>query len=399
MLSYNHTRARLCALSILCGITIQNSIHCEGPVKLQVPQKTAFFNRLSTRVGTRLSYLAKLPFQSKRNAIITGLIATPTILGLAAWTAWRIHPLFYKKTLSEKHAGLVKKVVKVLGYNPDFKSYDFNDNQAGYLRTKLGQSPNATVILTSHGWGGENLADGVRRNGEFISLGGNFRDATQDFPLNLRFANLGQAPDASVLLYQLVKCQKLGVKKIVGFGHSRGGGAYITLLYMLTFPEKYKSYFKTMGLTQGDGRLNLNEINNLKNLISRVILLHPLVNLRSVLKNGLGRIGVGVEAVLPLIGNYNLFEKTQLDMLKEMYSNPEFAKTLPTLQIFLSDHDEVVGTTHNQELKDFAKTTKRHKGGKGKICVAIDNDSILAEDASRHNNFTDAQTYLGNLSV
>ena len=260
----------------------------------------------------------------------------------------------------------------MLGYDPQFRAYKSGRPlYKGQLATKIKNG--ATGILGAHGFGDRNLADRIWLRGNFVSMGANFRDARDYLPLGLRFTNLGQAPDASVLLYELVKCHQLGLKKLVGFGHSRGGAAFITLLHMLTFPERYKKYFRAMGLENTDGSLNSKKITQLKQMIDQIILAHPLVSVPSTLRHQLGKLGSGAKLLLTLFGDYNLFEKTQLAMLEELYTSKNQSALTP-LAISLSPHDEVIGTVHNRDLQMIADKSQ------GSITIFGEVDSFRHDD-------------------
>ncbi len=322
----------------------------------------------------------------KSVAIGTGGVG---VLGAGALAIWRAHPFVLKKVLNQQRS--VKKVVKILGYDPQFSAYAIEDvnfiNPSPLLKSELITKirKNATAILTAHGFGDNNLAGHILREGNFISVGANFRDAAKLLPMGLRFTNLGQAPDASVLLYELVKCHRLGAKRIIGFGHSRGGAAFITLLHMLTFPDRYKTYFRAMGLENSDGTLKMYAIEQLKRMLYHLILAHPLVSIPSTLKHVHGPLRFLTISLLTVVADYNPFEKTQLAMLEEIYMSNQ--GPLPPLTISLCPRDEVVGTVHNKDLQKIAAKSK------GRITVKIEGRGC------GHNYLYQAEQILDELAV
>jgi hypothetical protein len=92
--------------------------------------------------------------------------------------------------------------------------------------------------------------------------------------------NLGQEPDATVLLWAIVECYRKGHLKAHIFGNSRGGATIIKLLDMLSNPHNHPAAWATVGIT------NPTERHALKNMLAAgtIYLAHPLMNYQTGIK-------------------------------------------------------------------------------------------------------------------
>lgn len=246
---------------------------------------------------------------------------------------------------------------RVLGYDP----------QTDAICGAVNGNRDKPIVVCAHGFGDskknfvanlEKCLPGHDRD-QFICF--NFRDYRLDngsmLP-QLRYANLGQEPDARVVLFHVVKCFCKGHKNIVLFAHSRGCASTIRALDMLFDPYKYRSVWEAFGFTDKNGCiLHGNSIRAIKNAVGRVYLARPLLSIREALllagKRATGSFLAPATAMLlrsvaRLFGSYNTRTEEPIDILKRLLLQARF-----DFYLFFAPNDAVVGNRYD----DLVSTT------------------------------------------
>lgn len=183
-------------------------------------------------------------------------------------------------------------------------------------------------------------------------LGCNFPDASITCWAKV---NLGQDGDGLIALWHLIKAYEKGHRKIVLFGHSRGGATAITLAHYFVFPDEHAWVWKQLGVVKSE-KIDTERIKKMWKSVVSIFLAHPLLNIKKIsLLNATEELRGGrfvAESLISWFSNVNFQEKTHFEKLKEIFACKN--ATLPLFKVFLVKNDEVVAN-NSDDLMDSLK--------------------------------------------
>ncbi len=195
---------------------------------------------------------------------------------------------------------------QLLGYDPHISIYKTDSCQ---------NSDEITVY--AHGLGENQRAiEYLQRNTLLLPgtvVGFNFPDASNGanpFDAFGKASSLCQEKDIAPLLLTLKHIDMSGVKKIHLFGHSRGGGTIIRMLYLLQSYKKHISFFKSIGFSPEDATNIFQKIHS-----GSIVISNPLIDINHALKKTMGALDVAWVTpliktfVLPAISSFNPLKK------------------------------------------------------------------------------------------
>ncbi len=261
----------------------------------------------------------------------------------------------------------VKEVVRLLGFDPKYKN----------LPTDADRGKSMVIFLSGHNGLDPNpirKIDGINGIKVITFDFGNLHDGRH----HISQESVGGSFDAQAALYPVIKCVEMGCPVIIN-GLSRGGGAAVTLMHMIEFPNKYRKIWKKFGFVKSDGfcgmTLDHDRIEQLKKNIQKVYLNNSILKL----SQALGPIEAFVYRVFgPLV--------TKMDW-REPYSR---IKELPgkgwNVEIGVSRNDVQFGSNTCEEfLDDLCETDDKwafHHENKHHLDYQTSIDSIIGEIAN-----------------
>lgn len=194
-----------------------------------------------------------------------------------------------------------------------------------------------------------------------------------------RSINVGQELDGQTLLFVVVECYKKGYTKVDIFANSRGGGATLSMLDMLSNPEQYLQIWQRLGITD----IKLHDAIRTMVANGRIFLAHPLMDQDIAMRNSVDLkvdkfwilpgggalkrlIYSGLKTLLCWTTRYNPDYPTPLAILHKNINE----YTWPyDITLALAQQDEMVGHSHEPLLCSLAQAQpeklKLMRGGKG----------------------------------
>lgn len=174
----------------------------------------------------------------------------------------------------------------------------------------------------------------------------------------LRYANLGQEPDARVVLFHIIKCFCNGHKNIVLFAHSRGCAATIRALDMLFDPYKYRKTWEDLGFLKNGSIQFGSAIRAIQQAIGHVYLARPLLDVREALlaagRRVTGRYLAPVTALMlhgaaRVFTRYTVLDEEPIVLFKRLVHQARF-----NFYVFFAPHDRVVGNAYDDLVATLA---------------------------------------------
>lgn len=241
-----------------------------------------------------------------------------------------------------------KALIKTLGYNPEI--------------TVTQPAPNVihgdAVTVYAHAWGDSKESVHYFRNNSLMLPGTivsfNFRDAHRGSSLppieKVRFSNFAQESDIATLLTVIKTVLSCGVTAINLFGHSRGGGAIITMLARLYQFDTYYNSFNKLGITKENATAILNAVNK-----GSLVLNCPLVDTPQLIKEKASWVHAGFmsgflsRGILPFIMQYRAYADNPVTAAQILQKN---GYAIPTFIHFQKD-DIIIGTRNDYLLYQY----------------------------------------------
>ena len=176
--------------------------------------------------------------------------------------------------------------------------------------------------------------------------------------------NLGQKEDAKVLLNAVLQCYQQGYTKIDIFANSRGGAATITMLDILSNPERYHDVWSSFGIL--DHALH----EALRTMVAKgtIFLAHPLIDQHATIqyiaqypldllfnvpgKNACKKVLTWyVYIIMKILTSYQNNFSSPLKILKHNIGSLQWPYHI---YIAFADWDHIVGTYHRTVLHELS---------------------------------------------
>jgi len=135
-----------------------------------------------------------------------------------------------------------------------------------------------------------------------------------------RSISIGSMPDVEIAMQPAVECFKYHVP-FGFFGHSRGGKVAIRKAHTIYYPEKYKAFWKKMGLS-------INEVKTMRSLLKKLWVGNPFVDIRPIFR----KMSKGVaDAVVSKILDEEELEEKEKEIDEQIEDSYFFTRPLKKL--------------------------------------------------------------------
>jgi len=176
---------------------------------------------------------------------------------------------------------------------------------------------------------------------------------------SLRSINGGQLPDATILLCTVIECYKKGHTKVHIFANSRGGGATITMLEILSNPEQHTDVWKQLGILDPEIQKSI------RDMVAQgtIFLAHPILDHKKTIVQAVSHKGPkntflnksvywAMRTFLYCVTRFDHNHQMHISMIEK---NIDSAKWPYSITVALAQPDEITGNDYDQYLACLAE--------------------------------------------